>query len=282
MKHIRFTHIANAIYSKPWLIAPAAHASIRRLFEERYNRVKAGETSADNLTDLFGELMPEMTVQDGIAIVPIRGIIGRGLGQLEKSCGAVDTEDIAANIAEALANPDVTAIMLDINSPGGTVNGVPECAEIISFANEQKPVMAYSSGEACSAAFWIASSARACYGSVSAEWGSVGCYLPWVDETAAYAQDGLRVELIKNTGADFKGAGYPGTTLTPEQKAELQRGVDQIFAMFAGHVLAHRGQVSPNAMRGQTFMSAEAKQLNLIDEVATFEQAIADLKLLAA
>ena len=278
MKHIRFTNIANQIYSKPWLVTPLAHSSIRRLFETRY---QATAKTENELVDIFGDDQPEMTVEDGIAIIPIHGIIGRGLGKLEKVCGAVDTEDIANNIAVALENPDVTAILLDINSPGGTVNGVPECANIIALANEVKPVMAYSDGEACSAAMWLASSARACYGSVSAEWGSVGVYLPWIDETAAYAQDGYKVELIKNTGGDFKGAGYPGTALTPEQKAELQRGVDQIFAMFSAHVLDRRGPVNPNALRGQTFLSAEAKKMGLIDEVATFTQAFADLKLLA-
>ena len=279
MKHVRFTHIANQIYSKPWLVTPLAHASIRRLFEDRY--AATGKTE-NELVDIFGDDQPEMTVEDGIACIPIKGIIGKGLGKLEKVCGAVDTEDIADNIAVALANPDVTAILLDISSPGGVCNGTPECAQIIAAANEVKPVMAFSDGEACSAAYWLASSARACYGSVSAEWGSVGVYLPWIDETAAYAQDGYKVELIKNTGGDFKGAGYPGTALTADQKSELQRGVDQIFAMFTGHIIYRRGPVNPNALKGQTFLSAEAKKMGLIDEVATYAQAVADLKLLAA
>jgi len=278
MKHIRFTNIANQIYSKPWLVTPLAHASIRRLFETRY---QVSGKAENQLVDMFGDSQPEMTIEDGIAIIPIKGIIGKGLGKLEKVCGAVDTEDISANITAALDNPDVTAILLDVNSPGGVCNGTPECAQIIADANEQKPVMAYSDGEACSAAYWLASSAKAIYGSVSAEFGSVGVYLPWCDETEAYSKEGVKIELIKNTGGDFKGAGYPGTALTPEQKAELQRGVDQIFAMFTGHIIDRRGPVNPNALRGQTFLSAEAKKMGLIDEVATFAQAVSDLKLLA-
>jgi protease-4 len=127
----------------------------------------------------------------------------------------------------------------------------------------------------CSAAYWLAAGAGEIVASQSAEVGSIGVYLPWEDWSRAYENAGVKVEVIRNDGADLKGMGYPGTALTESQRDELQKGVDQIADMFHAHVTSHRGAVNDDTMRGQAFLATEAVQRNLVDSVMGRGEAIA-------
>jgi len=167
----------------------------------------------------------------------------------------------------------VTTILLDVDSPGGVVGGVPELADLIADVDETKRVTAFTEGQMCSAAYWLACGAREIIATPSSEVGSIGVYMPWMDSTAAFAAQGVKVEVIKNTGGTFKGMGMPGTSLTDDQRAHLQDRVDEIFGMFADHVTANR-HTSTEAMRGQTFMGKSAKKAGLVDRVGSYQTAV--------
>jgi signal peptide peptidase SppA len=269
---MKFQRILEAVHFKPWLITPTAHASIKQLLDTRLNESIKQDPSRVRLErpseDFFGNDLPVMTVENGLATIPIHGVVGNRLGTIEKSCGAVGVEDISNDLQSALVDPSVKAILLDINSPGGTVTGVPELANEIAFAATKKPIYGFTDGQMASAAYWIGSSARWLYASQSADIGSIGVYLPWIDQSAAYAMEGLKVDLIKNSGGTYKGAGFPGTSLTEDQRDQLQDSVDHIFLMFAEHVMSNR-KINEEALRGQTFMGDHAAAMNLIDGVKT-------------
>ena len=112
---------------------------------------------------------PLLTVQDGIGSVSIEGPILRKPNLFARVLmGATGSEEIGAALSEAAKRDDIKGVFLDIDSPGGTVAGTPELAAAVKSLNRQKPVYAFSSGLMCSAAYWIASQARAIYATPSA------------------------------------------------------------------------------------------------------------------
>lgn len=265
---MKFQHVLEIVNCQPWLITPQGHASIRALVQSKL----------DGVAFDIKEMMPDLEaarIENGIGIVPIKGVIGKGLSKLEKSCGATDIKDVLNEISDLLSDETCNVILLDVDSPGGTVTGVPELAAKIAAADNIKPVFAFTDGQMDSAAYWIASGAREIIASPSAEVGSIGVYMPWADYTRAYEADGVKVEVIKNTGGTYKGMGMPGTALTTEQRQHLQNRVDEIFKMFTSAVNGKR-RVEAEAMQGQTFMAESAKATGLIGVVGDFEDAIAE------
>ena len=108
-------------------------------------------------------------MQDGIGSVSIEGPILRKPNLFARVLmGATGSEEIGAALSEAAKRDDIKGVFLDIDSPGGTVAGTPELAAAVKSLNRQKPVYAFSSGLMCSAAYWIASQARAIYATPSA------------------------------------------------------------------------------------------------------------------
>lgn len=249
--------LVRETYFRPWIITPIGWQSVHRLVSNKLaQRPEA---------DYAGEPLPKMTIEGGTAVIPIYGIIGQKLGLLEKSCGAVGVEDIAADLATALASPDVRQIILDIDSPGGTVGGVPELASTIARADKVKPVYAYSSGSMCSAAYWLVCGAREISIAQTADVGSIGVYLPFLDQSKAFENEGLVMDVIK--AGEFKGQGLPGTSLSPEYRQLLQAEVNQIHAWFTAHVKANRPKAQTSAMEGQSFMGQAAVAAGLADRV---------------
>jgi signal peptide peptidase SppA len=190
--------------------------------------------------------------------------------------GATDTEEIARAIREAVEREDVQAIFLDIDSPGGTVNGTPELAQTVADASRQKYVYAFTSGQMCSAAYWVASQCDAIYCSPSARVGSIGVILPVVDSSEAFRQEGLKIEVF--AAGKFKSAGTPGTSLTEEQREWLQSDVNEIAADFKAAVLARGRKIPDEAMEGQTFSARNAQRFNLAGAIKDRATAIARLR----
>jgi signal peptide peptidase SppA len=267
MSHIRFLHIRELL-AQPWLITPDAYHAVATLVD-RHMDAAAGF----KLDDIFGE-QPQMTIDraTGIAEIPVQGVIGKGLSKIEKSCGAVGTEDIAANLSAALSDPAVKGILLNIASPGGTVNGTPEVASLVRSAAERKPVLAFTDSLMASAAYWIGSQADMVIASQSSSVGSIGVYIPVTDMSRRAEMLGVKVELVKNKEGTFKGAGYPGTSLTDAQRENLQGHADEIFGMFSAAVQGKRN-VPKGAMRGQVFLGGEARNQGLVDDVGGLDLA---------
>lgn len=205
-----------------------------------------------------------MTVEDGVAYIPVGGVIGRKLTGFEKGAGAVDVNDVEDDLDEAEDDPRVAAIFLVFDSPGGMVNGTPELAERIEQAG--KPVYAWVSGMACSAAYWIACACDGIFATKTAEVGSVGVYIPWVDESKAFENAGLVSDPI--TSGPLKALGFPGTSLSEEQRKYLQDSVDKLAAQFKGYVNQRRGgEVPDEMMQGQSIMADEAIEVGMVDGI---------------
>ena len=273
---MRFRHLAEQIYMRPWLITAEAHASIRLLFTQAI--AKGFDSKAIDLAGMFPQRKPLAIDSEGIATIHILGPVGKGLSAMEQSCGATSMEQIRDDYKAALSG-GARGILLHIDSPGGTITGTPEIADMI--ASKPVPTVAYTEDMMASAAYWMASGADAIVASRSADVGSIGGYIPWYDTSAQYEAAGIKPDPIIGAGGDLKAIGFGGS-LTPVQRAFLQDGMDVAVAEFKADVTTYRA-VEESAMRGQTLDGKRALEANLIDTIGDMTTARAVLsKLISA
>jgi signal peptide peptidase SppA len=257
--------LLNGLNGREALLIDPAKANDHRILAEKFG-------FTDMLAQLFGEVPKAYIAEDGTGVIPIAGVIGKGLSPIEKMTGAVDVNAIADAIDEFSANPQVTRIAFQVSSPGGTVTGVEELANKVR--NISKPTMAYTDSEMASAAYWISSAADKVVASPSSTVGSIGVYMTIADMTEMAKAQGIKMVVIKS--GKFKGAGIPGTSLSEEQVANLQQGVDEIHADFKASVLQTRKLVKAEDMEGQVFSGKQAAQRNLVTGLAdSFSEAVA-------
>jgi signal peptide peptidase SppA len=275
---MKYPRILVAIRSAKWAVTPVTLQAIRDSLSARLTGKPSGPLLGDMDYDDDGDgdlsAPPFEIVGPGIARVEMHGIIGKNLSRMEMMCGGCDLARIEENLAAALAAPSVLAVILDIDSPGGCVGGVGEFAECIGEMSAAcgKPVIAYASGQCCSAAYWIACGCAQVICSPSSDVGSIGVYMAMVDESANWQEEGYKLVLIK--AGENKAAGMPGSVITPEQVALWQADVDFIYAQFTGFVRAARPGIEDSTMQGQTFYGPRALAVKLVDKVLSLEDAI--------
>jgi signal peptide peptidase SppA len=260
------------ILAQPWAIRAASMAAIMETM--------AYKTAAQDI--IIAELEPEeereaYETEDGIATIKIEGVIGKKLPKwMAEIFGMTDVDDIAALMELANSDTEVRGIMLDIDSPGGSVTGIPELAQQIR--DSEKPVFAYSDNLMASAAYWLASGASGIFASESALVGSIGAFIPIADMRRMYEMAGIEMEIIK--AGDLKAAGYPGTSLTQGQRDDFRKSIEHVYSMFTTFVLDRQGAdpVPESAMQGQDFYGDQALGVGLVDEIATRRSVIEELK----
>jgi ClpP class serine protease len=258
--------------SKPWMITPSGALRIERE-EEKRKALKSGAAAID----LVAESPREMSMLDdkGIAHIHVSGVIGHRLDWFDKFCGNTDVCDLRRELDNAVM-AGANGIFLRIDSPGGGITGGAEVADYLAEISAKIPVFAWSDACCASMAFWIACGASQIWTSETAEIGSVGIYLPWIDKSAAWQAMGLEFKPFTNSGAIYKSAGH-GPSLTPEQEEQMQGFIDRIASLFQGFVTSRRPQLMAEAMQGQAFLGCDAPLYGLSDSVGTIEQAYSAL-----
>ena len=262
------TPLLHAIHYQPWLITPEAHAAMCRA---------AGNANLFTEPSVPPPEAPLLSVENGVGIVTIHGALMKRPDFFSRLLlGATDMEDIEVALRAARDRGDVRAVFLDVDSPGGTVNGTPELAALVADVSKAKYTYAFTDGQMCSAAYWIASQADAIYATPSARVGSIGVLLPMLDESKAFEQAGLKVELF--AAGKYKSVGTSGVSLTDEQRTLLQQNVEEIAAEFRAAVLNRGRKIPDEAMEGQTFSAKAAMRMNLAGTVKSRTDVLAMLR----
>lgn len=209
------------------------------------------------------------------AIIPVQGT----LMMAASSMGGTSTVQLRRDVRAAAADPTVSAILLDIYSPGGAVAGTYDLAADIKAATRKKPVWAHVNELGASAAYWLASQADAIYAnSPTAMIGSIGTVLTVYDVSQAAERDGIKA-MVFRTGP-LKGVGAPGDAITEEQAAYFQRMVNETQTHFDEAVRKGRGLSAAQlaAVRtGGVFSAAEALDKKLIDGIRSLDATLAAL-----
>ena len=277
---MKFLQVIQALYCEPWMIMPSMHQQMCDIFKAHMDGTAHTEGGVASLFEDDDAEPPEPYAMTGpVAVIPITGVIGKRVSRLRKSSGVCDVEDVEAAIEQALGDQRVEGMLLHVDSPGGTVTGNPELGRMIAEAATIKPIIAFTDRLMASAAYFISAGADEIYASESAEVGSIGVYMAWLDTKRAYEMDGYKTELIKS--GKYKAIGLSGTSLTDEQRRLLQAEIDEWFGMFKGFVQEHR-DVPNDAMQGQTFIAKSAVAAGLVDTVGNIDDAINEVLLLAA
>lgn len=288
MSNTLLLRIADRILNRPLLILPEKLAVVTEVLAGRIGVDAALAPDASrfvgdaNETDPSGQpvgKLPYRRTAEGTGIVTITGsLVNRG-AWIGAQSGVTSYEGIAHQIESAVRDPKVRNIILDIDSPGGEAVGAMETAALIRKANEAKPVYAMVNGMAASAAYALASGAKAIISTESGVSGSIGVVLMHADYSRAVDRAGITPTLI-HAGA-HKVDGNPYAPLSGAVKADLQAEVDRYYALFIDAVAAGRGRrLSAKAARAteaRTFIGAAAKGAGLVDDIGSFADLLGQL-----
>jgi capsid assembly protease len=220
--------------SAEWLMRPVEHASMMKIIERMEDMPKREGV------DICGDAteFESMQIQDGTAIIPIRGVMVHGLKMAEKVDSVVCAEDIEKDIKFAMESSDVKRVVFDIDSPGGMYNGTPELGDVIAKYHGVKPMAAFTNGLMASAAYWTGITSGSVYMSRSASVGSIGVVMMWPDVSKAMEGKGVKIKVFSS--GEFKGM-TPEVELTGSQESYLQSRVMSLANEF---LLACQGGAS--------------------------------------
>ena len=229
------------------------------------------QDSIEAITERLGrplEHCHQITMYGQTAVLPVTGPLFRYANLFTAISGATSYEVLARELGQALDNPAVQSIILDIDSPGGEVNGCAELANLIYKARERKPIIAYCSGDAASGAYWITSSCERIVISETASLGSIG-----VVGIYKRSNDAEQFEIVSSQS--------PYKRLDPQDegdRARLQSRIDALAEIFIGAVAKHRGLDPPTVKaqfgQGDLLIGAQAVAQGLADSISTLDQTL--------
>lgn len=271
----RYAHVLNYITAHPWAILPER---LQAMCELVALRIEGGRLSESEISDRLAAAKAGQGPRNGkrtgvTAVIPIYGVIMPRASLLDEMSGATSIETIRGDFRSALDDDDVARIVFDVDSPGGSVEGVEEFAEEIRAARGQKPMTAVADYLMASAAYWLGAQADEIVASPSSLVGSIGVYAVHEDWSGAYEQQGVRPTLIK--AGKFKAEGIDIEPLSDDARSHFQESVDDSYDAFVAAVAKGRG-VSPAEVRsgygeGRVLTAKRAKAVGLVDRVDTLE-----------
>lgn len=270
---MKFNRNIASLLAQPWAIRAASMAVMMEAFGYQHKSQGVEDMPMNDESEMY-------EVEDGIATIKISGIIGKKLpGWMVEMFGMCDVDTVSDMVRLANADASVRGIFLDCDSPGGTTCGVPEAAAVIR--DSEKVVVAHTEKLMASACYYLGAGASGIFATGSALVGSIGCFMPVIDMRRMYEMAGIEMDIIK--AGDMKGACYPGTSLTTEQRDNLQRSVVHSKAKFDEFVTSRMGvnSIPQSALQGQDFYGDQAVEVGLIDGVMSRAGAIEALKKLA-
>jgi len=212
--------------------------------------------------------------QGAVAVIQVYGPIAQRTSMMNICDGGSSTQAISQALRQANADESIGAIVLDIDSPGGSVYGVAElAAEIRASA---KPVTAIANSLAASAAYWIGTAASEFFVTPGGEVGSIGVWMAHEDVSKAIADAGINVTLI--SAGKYKVEGNPYEALSDEARSFMQSRTDDYYGAFTRDVAKGRNvsvdQVRSGMGQGRVLGASQAKAENMVDGIMTFDQLI--------
>lgn len=216
------------------------------------------------------------TQRNGVAILPLTGPVFPRANMMTEFSGATSLSLFSRDFHQLLDDPDIKAIIIDIDSPGGVAFGPGELASLIRGRSSNKPVVAYVSGWACSAAYWIAAAADRIVANESSELGSIGvvCTVSVQEEPDMH---GERYIDVVSSNAQKKRV----DVRTDEGKAEIVRELDDLEEIFIGAVANYRNKTREDVLAdfggGGIMIASKAVAAGMADETGEFESLLQEL-----
>lgn len=277
-----FRHVMGAFYGTPWAILPDKLREIQAVIDARL-RDGRGHTPPSAFD---GDDPPRRRSRDeayrvlnGVAVIPLMGTVTQRPSVFAEFSGGCSAEVVGRAVEQAAADRDVTGILLDVDSPGGSVYGVPECASKIREARGKKRIIAVANSMIASAAYWLAAQASEVWCTPSGEVGCIGVIGTFVDHSKADEKAGYKYTHIH--AGRYKAEMYGTAPLSEDTREYLQGQVDAFYRKFVDALAGGRRTsaklVDENYGQGRMMMADDALRAGMIDRVGTAEQALAEL-----
>lgn len=273
---MKYEQIANLVFNQPWALLPSKYAEVANFISFK---VEGGEYSKEAIQAIVEAAGPtrQASRSGAVAVLPLSGVMSQKIGLMGALSGGTGTEAFGKMFKEAVADPAIGGIVIDIDSPGGSVFGVQELAQTIFNARGTKPIVAMINSMGASAAYWVAAQADEIIITPGGQAGSIGVFTAHNDVSAMLEAEGQNITLI-NAGKK-KVDGNPFGPLSEEAEADLQASVDAYYTSFVNAVAKGRG-VTANAVRngfgeGGVLGAEASKQSGLVDRIGTLDIAIA-------
>lgn len=274
-----YSQIRRAMAGKLWYLHPEKMQEMLAILDYK---LSGGTTAPEVLKPIRASSQAVARTQNGgqgaIAVIPIVGVIcHRSMADMWGFSWGTSTQSLSMALRRAVDDPGVSSIVLDVDSPGGDVEGVDELASEIYAARKQKPITAVSNCLCASAAYYLASQATEIVVSPSSLTGSIGVYVMHADLSAALDNEGVKMTMIKY--GDNKGEGNPYEALSDPAREHLQDLVTTYGRGFEKAVARGRGlrqdQVHDKFGQGRVFDAKTAVRLGMADRVGTLADVFA-------
>jgi signal peptide peptidase SppA len=269
---LKYSHIVRALETETWAITEQGLAVIQGIVEERLAGHKPTLAEVEARIDGKTYGSPELLGQQGsIAVIGLYGTILNRAGGFDAISGASSPQKFARAVRAAADDPNVRELVIDIDSPGGTVSGTFTAADAVAYASARKPVTAVANEMAASAAYWIASQATRLVVPPSGVIGSISVISTHYDWSARFAMEGVKPTILR-TGAN-KALGQREEAMSGPGLENRMRDMQKFHDQFVTAVARGRHRpperVQAEWADGRIFIGQEAVDAGLADEVGT-------------
>jgi signal peptide peptidase SppA len=220
---------------------------------------------------------PSRPLRGSVAVVELTGVLMPTASIFTFLGIGTSLRDFMRDVRTAAADPRVSSVFVYVDSPGGSVQLVPETAALLREVRERKPVLAAVGGSCCSAAYWISANASRIDATPSGRIGSIGTFTQRVSVAKRLEREGIEWELI--TSSPAKAWGHEATAFSDEERRHLQQHVAEMAAAFEGDVAVGRRvaleTVRQGYGRGTCLSATHALQAGMIDRVCPVDDTLA-------
>lgn len=216
------------------------------------------------------EISPPVPQRPQIAVVYIQGVLTTGVAN-----GYASSDVIVRQLEELRDDENVKAVILRINSPGGSPAAAQEIVEAVEKLKEKKPVVASLGDIATSGAYYIAAPCNLIVASPDTMTGSIGAIWVFENRSKYYEDEGIEFTVIKS--GEMKDMGADWRALTEEERNYAQRIVDDVFNRFLSTVSSYRNVSEEKLMEisdGRVVTGEMAKEIGLVDDFGNLEKCI--------
>jgi capsid assembly protease len=259
-----YNQIVSGITNTAWAIMPNKMDEIMCLIHNRMLGIDIEFEAAAKRS---------RSQQNKTAILPLYGVMSQKMNVMTQYSGGTSTEIFGAWFDDAMADDTVGRIILDVDSPGGSVYGIAELSRKIYKSRGKKPIVAVANSLIASAAYWVASAADEIHVTPGGEVGSIGVIAVHVDRSEFNKAEGYNVTYI--TAGKYKAEANPDEPLSKEGKEFIQSRVDDYYSMFINDVARNRGLSTQKVIdtfgQGRVVGADAAVKSKMADKISSFE-----------
>jgi len=216
------------------------------------------------------------TDRTGVTVIRMEGTMVTGQ---VSDADTIGSEVVGGELRDAADDPMIEAIVLRVNSPGGTPAAAQEIIRDLDYAKSKKPVIVSMGDIATSAAYYVSAHADKIYANADTFTAGVGVIWKFSDISRYNANEGYNFSTIKS--GSKKDMGSTSRPITEEEEAYAQKIVNDSFENFIGDVIAHRTIDRSEIDDGRVIRGADAIRLNIVDEIGNLNDAIDGAKAIA-